>query len=88
MELWAVYDRDVVGGAGVCRMDCICGGVGLEGVIVGVETLRACSEDVDWDLSGAGAPATVWRMVSVVLIGGRVGVFVDATGASTSEENG
>jgi hypothetical protein len=88
MELWVVYDRDVVAGAGVCRMDCIRGGVGLEGVVVGVETLQACLEDVDGDLSDAGAPATVWRIVSVVLIGGRVGVFVDATGRSTSEENG
>ena len=69
-------------------MDCICGGVGLEGVIVGVETLRTCLEDDDWGLSGAGVPATVWRMVSVVLTGGRAGGFVDAAGRSTSEENG
>jgi hypothetical protein len=88
MELWVVYDRDVVAGVGVCRMDCICGGLGLEGVTVGVETLRACLEDVNWDLSGAGVPATVWRMVSVVLIGGRAGSSVDAAERSTSEENG
>lgn len=69
-------------------MDCICGGVGLEGVIVGVETLRACLEDVDWDLSGAGVPATVWRIVSAVLIGGRAGRFVDAVERATSKENG
>jgi hypothetical protein len=69
-------------------MDCICGGVGLEGVIVGVGTLRACLEDVDRDLSGGGVPATVWRMVSVVLTGGRAGVPVGAAGRSTSEENG
>jgi hypothetical protein len=69
-------------------MDCICGGVGLEGAIVGVETLRACLEDVNWDLSGAGVPATVWRMVSVVLIGGRAGSSVDAAERPISEENG
>ena len=72
----------------MCRIDCICGGVGLEGVIVGVETLRACLKDVDWDLSGAGVPATVWRMVSAVLIGGRAGRFVDAVEQATSKENG
>jgi hypothetical protein len=88
MELWAVYARDVVVGAGVCRIDCICGGGGLEGAFVGVETLRVCLEDVGRDVSGAGEPATVWRIVNVVLIGGCTGECVDVIGRSTSETVG
>ena len=81
MELCSEYDKDVVAGAGVCRIDCICGGAAFEeGVMVGLDTLRTCSGDADCDLSNGGAPATVWRIVIAAFIGGRESGFVGTSG--------
>jgi hypothetical protein len=66
-------------------MDCIGGGGGFgNGVVIGVETLRVCLDDIDGDLSIDGAPATVCRIVIVVLIGGRIGAFDETGGWLTS----